>query len=276
VVSRVRASSFLLPWAALVAATVVAAGCGTGGSNRGRSGPADDELGGTGAAVLAESADLSGDLDGRPVCRSGFAPTDVAGFTQEWFGAVTSLQRSVDANAVRQLTLDPDGRGFVRRREDLECRARVLGTYRESGDFRIAALASAASALLADAVEAEDRAAEAFRSVDWTAFGTIDAKARRWAEARPSTRDLSERGANLVERIVPLLREDGRATYGAGHLRISRAGREVALRHRGKLTDLTIMVELGIDPDLPMSTAARKVVKWLYHSHDLTFEESSE
>lgn len=240
----------------------------------GRGGRTDDELGGAGAAVIVESQDSPVGNEAQP-CRSEFKPEDAAGFVHDWFVIVTSLQRSVDANAIRQAMRDPDGRGFLERSEDLRCALRVLAPYRASTDVRIAGFARSAAAIVSDAIDAEGRAAGLFQSMDRHEGESTDALGRHWSERRPSTRGLSERAAALTETIVPLLRADGRATFGPGRLRISEEGRDVAILPRGRLTDLTIMVELGIDPDLPLSTAARKVVKWLYHSHDLTFEENS-
>jgi hypothetical protein len=257
---------------AWIAATLFTVSCSSGPEG-GRGARTPDELGGTGAAVLVESQDsVVGGV--AQLCRREFEPEDAAGFVHDWFVIVTSLQRSVDANAIRQVRRDPDGRGFLERTEDLRCALRVLAPYGESTDSRIAGFARSAAAVVSAGIDAEDRAADVFRSMDRPEGDSLDDLARRWSELRPSTRGLSERAASLTETVVPLLRADGRATFGPGKLRISEEGREVALRPRGRLTDLTIMVELGIDPDLPLSTAARKVVKWLYHSHDLTFEEN--
>jgi hypothetical protein len=207
----------------------------------------------------------------REDCRSEFAADDVAGFVQEWFGVVAGLQLSVDANPVRQLASDPEGARIDELAAVQLCSAQVLEPFRASGDGRLAELARSMSALLADAAEAERRNAALFRAADWSAYGTVEARGRHWSEIRPSTLALSQRGAALTERIVALLREDGRPSYGPGRLRISRDSRDVALRHRGRLTDLTIMVEQDVDPGGPLSMTARKVLKWLYHAHGLSF-----
>ncbi|MFN2425123.1 MAG: hypothetical protein ABR587_01605 [Candidatus Binatia bacterium] len=242
--------------------------CGAGGSPRERMGASDDYLGG--GAVVIESVDLA-EVGGNEDCRNNFASDDVAGFVQKWFDVLARLQRSVDANPVRQLVSNPDTGGFAERREALDCGARILAPFAHSSDRRIAELARATSALLVDAMDAERRMSEVFQSAGWDVEAPIEVRARRWSGIRPSARSLSERAAVLTERIVPLLREDGRATYGPGQLRITRAGRDVALRNRGRLTGLTVMVELDVDPGGPLSMTARKVIKWLYHAHGLTF-----
>jgi hypothetical protein len=207
----------------------------------------------------------------REDCRSESAADDVAGFVEEWFGVVAGLQLSVDVNPVRQLASDPEGARIEELAAVQLCSAQVLEPFRASRDEQIAELARSMSALLAEAAEAERKNAALFRAVDWSAYGSVEARARRWSEIRPSTLALSKRGAALTERIVALLREDGRVSYGPGRLRISRDGRDTALRHRGRLTDLTIMVEHDVDPGGPLSMTARKVLKWLYHAHGLSY-----
>jgi hypothetical protein len=207
----------------------------------------------------------------REDCRSEFAADDVAGFVQEWFGVVAGLQPSVDANPVRQLASDPEGARIDELAAVQLCSTQLMEPFRNSRNERIAGLAQSMSGLLADAAEAERRNAQLFRAADWSAYASVEARGRHWSEIRPSTLALSQRGAALTERIVALLREDGRQSYGPGRLRISRDGRDVALRHRGRLTDLTIMVEQDVDPGGPLSMTARKVLKWLYHAHGLSF-----
>jgi hypothetical protein len=242
----------------------------------GRTSPGEPGLGES-PSTLPESITYDPSADrglSREDCRSRFAASDVAGFVQEWFGVVAGLQLSVDANPVRQIMSDPEGARIDELRATQLCSSKILEPFRESGDPRIAELSRAMTALLADAAEAERRNAALLRSTDWTAYGTVEARARHWSEIRPSTLALSKRGAELTERIVALLREDGSASYGPGRLRISREGRDVALRHRGRLTDLTIMVEHDVDPGGPMSMTARKVLKWLYHAKGLSFASS--
>jgi hypothetical protein len=252
---------------AAAAALLVLASCGSN-----RIGPSvQDELGGAERAPDSitfhkESASVySSD------CRSQFSANDVAGFAQECFAAMASLQLTVDANPGRQILADPEGKGFGERETMQACGERVMAQFAASGDAWIRELARPMAKLLADARSAEAIAGEIFRRTDWNATGDATARAKRWSEIRPSTRALSQRGSVLAGSVVAALREDGRMDLGPGALRITSAGRDTALRHRGRLTDLTIMVELGIDPDGPMSKSARMVVKWLYHSNGLRF-----
>jgi hypothetical protein len=260
--------SFRTGCAALLAALAFGGGCAAGAKPH-------DELGESSFTQM-ESADVGPVAKPTTLdtgCMAKFGADNLAGFVQEWFDVIAALQLSVDANPVRQFVSDPEGRHMDERLAVQLCSAQILAAFRESRDARIKELANDTAVLLADAANAEKSIAQRFRATDWSAVGSLDAQARRWSEIRPSTRSLSERGAALIERIVPLLREDGRSTYGPGALRISRADREVALRHRGRLTDLTIMVELDIDPGGPLSMTARKVLKWLYHAHGLTYAE---
>jgi hypothetical protein len=235
---------------------------------RSEPGVPDTQLGGGPAEEVAEPA-----TETRSTCQTDFAGDDLAGFVHEWFAVVAGLQLSIDVNPVRQILGHPDGSAIEKARSIQECSARMLAPFRESSDARTSDLARATSALLAEVASVEARNAGLFRSTDWSAYPSSESKARRWSEIRPSTRELSERGAKLTERLVPLLREDDRMTFGPGRLRITRAGREVALRNRGRLTDLSGMIERGIDPGGPLSETSRKILKWLHHAHGLVFRE---
>lgn len=254
----------------LVAALFLLASCTAAAPPR----SAHEDLGGQHSAPESVTFEAARPSVYRDDCHSAFAADDVAGFVQEVFAGVASLQLSVDANPVRQYLADPDGKDFRERAAMQACGERVITSFVASSDPWIRELARPMATLLADARTAEAKAEAVFRQTDWNSVGDVDARAKRWSEVRPSTFGLSQRGSALVGSIVAVLREDGRMDIGPGTLRISSDGRETALRDRGRLTDLTIMVELGIDPGGPLSTAARKVLKWLYHADGLRFAKS--